>query len=201
MRPVEKMIPLDVSTTIWKHFFTVAPLVVVGTKEGAGYDLAPKHLAFPLSFENYFGFVCTPSHGTYQNIKIHKEFSVSFPLPDQVVMASLSASPRSIDLSKSDAIVAALPTTKASCIDALLLTDSYLHLECKLFKMIDGFAENSLITGTICAAAVHPDYLRISEKDEGEQIENHPLLAYVADGRYSIIKDTYNFPYPKDFTR
>ena len=195
------MIQLDVSSAVWKHFFTVAPLVVVGTKEGEGYDMAPKHLAFPLSFENYFGFVCTPKHRTYQNIKEHKEFSVSFPLPDQLIVTSLSASPRSSAMSKSDAIVAALPTVKASNIDALLLIDSYLHLECKLFKIIDGFAENSLITGTICGASVHKDYMRISEQDEGEQIKNYPLLAYVADGRYSVIEDTFNFPYPKDFTR
>ena len=195
------MIPLDVSSAVWKHFFTVAPLVVVGSKEGEGYDMAPKHLAFPLSFENYFGFVCTPKHRTYQNIKEHKEFSVSFPLPDQLIITSLTASPRSSEMSKSDSIISALPTVKTKNIDALLLTDSYLHLECKLFKIIDGFAENSLITGTICAASVHEDYMRLSEQDEGEQIKKHPLLAYVADGRYSVIEDTFNFPYPKDFTR
>ncbi len=195
------MIPLDVSSAVWKHFFTVAPLVVVGSKEGEGYDMAPKHLAFPLSFENYFGFVCTPEHRTYQNIKEHKEFSVSFPLPDQLIITSLTASPRSSEMSKSDSIISALPTVKTKNIDALLLTDSYLHLECKLFKIIDGFAENSLITGTICAASVHEDYMRLSEQDEGEQIKKHPLLAYVADGRYSVIEDTFNFPYPKDFTR
>ena len=60
---------LDVSKPIWEKIFIVAPLVVIGTKEGDGYDLAPKHMATPIGFENYFGFVCTPEHSTYVNAK------------------------------------------------------------------------------------------------------------------------------------
>ncbi len=194
-------ITLNTSYPIWSHFFTVAPLIVIGTKEDNGYDMAPKHLAMPVGFDNYFGFVCTTRHGTYQNILKHREFSVSFPLPSQVLLASLSASPRTKGISKSDQIVSALPTIKASVIDALLVVDSYLHLECKLFKIIDGFEENSIITGKISAASVHPNYLKVSEKDEQEQLNKHPLLAYVAEGRFARISETFNFPFPKDFSR
>jgi hypothetical protein len=50
---------------VWMRVFTVNPLVVVGTREESGaYDLAPKHLAMPMGWENYFGFVCTPRHNT-----------------------------------------------------------------------------------------------------------------------------------------
>lgn len=190
---------LDLSNPVWEQIFTVAPLVIIGTKEGDTYDLAPKHLAIPIGFDNYFGFVCTPKHKTYHNVKNTKEFSVSFPLPNQVVLASLSASPRCEENSVTKPIIDILPTLKASTIDALFLAESYLFLECKLFNIIDGFNENSIITGTIVAAYCHKDYLKVSEKDQQQQLKENPLLAYIAQGRFASISETYNFPFPKDF--
>ena len=192
---------LDVATPIWAHVFTVAPLVIIGTKEGDGYDLAPKHMATPMGFDNYFGFVCTPKHGTYHNVKKHKSFTASFPTPDQIITTSLSASRRSDQISKSKGIVEALPIARALSMDAPIIKDAYLYFECALFKIIDGFGENSLITGEIKKAWVHKDYLRISELDEAEQLRRNPLLAYIALGRFATISETYNFPFPKDFKR
>ena len=72
-----KLIALDPSESIWERFFTVFPLVVVGSVEEDGaIDLAPKHLAMPMSWQNHFGFVCTPSHRTYQNVQRTGEFTV-----------------------------------------------------------------------------------------------------------------------------
>ena len=193
--------PLNTSFPIWDQVFTVAPLVVIGTKEGKGYDLAPKHMVTPVSFGNYFGFVCTPKHSTYQNIKETGYFTVSYPLPDQVILASLSASPRCDNINKSKQIIEGLPTIKAKTIDALMVADCYLYLECQLFKIIDGFGQNSFITGEIIHAVAKTNYIRISELDEQEQIKNNPLLAYIAYGRFAKIEHTYNFPFPKDFKR
>lgn len=179
----------------------VAPLIVIGTKEGKGYDLAPKHMATPIGPSNYFGFVCTPKHSTYHNIKKTGEFAVSFPLPDQILLASLGASPRCEDLAKVEHIVQSLPTTKTTIIDALFLTNSYLYLECDLFKIIDGFDTYSFISGKVKAAFVHKDYLRVSEKDEQQQINQHPLLAYISYGRFASISESFNFPFPKGFKR
>lgn len=192
---------LDTSIPIWDRVFTVAPLVVIGTKEGDGYDLAPKHMVTPIGFDNYFGFVCTPNHTTYQNIKKNKEFTVSFPLPNQVVLASLSASPRCDGISKSKSVIEVLPTIKATTVDALCIAESYLLLECKLFKIIDGFNENSIITGKVTAALVDKNYLKDSETDEQQQLKENPLLAYIAYGRFAEITETYNFPFPKNFKR
>lgn len=192
---------LDVRVPIWSRIFMVAPLVVIGTKEDEGYNLAPKHMATPLGFGNYFGFVCTPEHNTYHNIKKNKEFTVSFPRPDQVVTTSLSASPRTDQISKSQGIIEALPIVKATTMDAPMTKDAYLYLECGLFKIVDGFDENSLITGKIKAAYAHRDYIRLSEKDEQEQLYKNPLLAYIAYGRFAKIANTYSFPFPKDFKR
>jgi flavin reductase (DIM6/NTAB) family NADH-FMN oxidoreductase RutF len=192
---------LEIKEPIWEHVFMVAPLVLIGTREDAGYDLAPKHMATPMGFGNYFGFVCTPRHNTYTNVKKTREFTVSFPVPSQVIAASLSATTRSDFISKSEGIVNALPTVKAASMDAPMIADAYLYLECELFNIIDGFDENSLITGKIRAAYVHNDYVRISDKDEREQLMKNPLLAYIAPGRFAEIITTNNFPFPKEFKR
>ncbi len=100
---------LETDLPIWERFFTVAPLVLVGTREQSGaYDLAPKHLAFPMGWDNYFGFVCTPRHRTYQNIQREGAFTVSYARPTQLVLTALAASPRCGEDDK--ASLAALPT-------------------------------------------------------------------------------------------
>lgn len=192
---------LDTSRPIWSRFFMIAPLAVIGTREGREYDLAPKHMVTPMGFGNYIGFVCTPEHNTYGNIRKYGEFTVSFPLPDQTLITGLSASPRGEGLGKSEKILDYLPTYKASRVDAPCLKDSYIILECSHFKTIDGFGENSLITGKILKAYVHKDYLRISEQDEQQMMVDHPLLAYVAEGRFALVDETYAFPFPKGFQR
>jgi flavin reductase (DIM6/NTAB) family NADH-FMN oxidoreductase RutF len=193
----EKLVSLDTELPIWSHFYTVAPLVVIGTKENKGYDLAPKHMATPLGRDNYFGFVCTPKHGTYQNIKKEKVFTVSFPRPDQVVLTSLAASPRCGIDHKTKAIVDGLPTFKSENIDALFVKNSYLYLECELTKIIDGFGEFSLIAGKITGAFVNNDSLRISDGDDQKMIYQAPMLAYLPYGRFAEIKNTLVFPIPQ----
>ena len=194
------LVALDTGQPIWDRFFTVAPLVVIGSREPTGeFDLAPKHMATPLSWENYFGFVCTPSHGTYQNIKREKVFTVSFPNPDQVLLASLSAAPRCDDASKPN--LQYLPTIEASEIEGVFLKDSYLFLECRLDRIVDGFGNNSLIAGRVVAAQVCEAALRMEDKDDQEVLHESPLMAYLPPGRYAPIKNTFSFPFPKGFTR
>ena len=52
-----------------------------------GNDLAPKHAAFPLGWGSFFGFVCTPRHSTYHNVRREGIFTVSYPRPTRVVLA------------------------------------------------------------------------------------------------------------------
>ena len=198
---LKHLISLDPHIPVWDRVYTVAPLVVIGSKSGGEDDLAPKHMATPIGFGNYFAFVCTPRHCTYDNIKESGVFTVSFPTPEQLVSISLSASPRKESESKSKNVIAALPTIKASSIDVLMIDGAYLYLECELFKIIDGFDDYSLITGHVRRVLVHEDYLKSSDRDENQQIREHPLLAYIAHGRFATISETHNFPFPKDFQR
>ena len=193
------MIALDTAQPIWGQVFTIAPLIVVGTREKNGYDLAPKHMASPIGHENYFGFVCTPRHGTYHNAKRQGGFTVSYPKPDQVVITSLAASPRCGE-EKGKPIVEELPFHFGKKIDAPILNDAYLGLECELVKIFDGFGDASLITGKVIAAEVDEDYKRLSDRDEQEMIRKAPYLAYLAHGRFARIENSLAFPYPKDFS-
>lgn len=191
---------IDTNHPVWDRFFTVNPLVIIGSKEEDGnYDLAPKHMAFPMGWKNYFGFVCTPRHGTYQNIKRTGEFSVSYPKPTQVIITSLTATPRCEDNTKPGLDL--LPQSRAELIDSIFVKESYIQLECKLEKFIDGFGENSLIAGKIIQAYVDEHYLRSEDRDDHELIFEAPILTYLSPGRYSVIKKSHSFPFPKDFRK
>lgn len=193
------LVSLDLQRPIWSRFFAVAPLVVVGTREPSGdYDLAPKHMVCPLSWEPYFGFVCTPRHATYRNIQREGAFTVSFPRPDQVVTASLAASPRCDD---SKDIMRGIPTVPAELIDGVFLESSYLYFECELDRFVDGFGENSLIAGRIVAARVDRKALRESDRDDGEVLAGSPILAYLHPNHFAEIRQSRALPLPAGFRR
>ena len=195
-----RWINLELNDSFWDRFYLPFPLVVIGSKEEDRFDLAPKHMAIPLSWKNHYGFVCTPTHSTYQNIKNHGAFTVSYPTPNQLTLTSLTASPRT-DNDTDKSILNNIETIPAELIDGVFLKDSFLMLECKLFKIYDDFGINSLITGTIVHARAHEDYLREVDKDEQQQLYLHPLLTYLHPGRYAKIKETAIFPFPEDFKK
>jgi flavin reductase (DIM6/NTAB) family NADH-FMN oxidoreductase RutF len=194
------IVNIKIDSSFWDRFFLPFPLVIVGSKEGDKYDLAPKHMAIPLSWDNHYGFVCTEQHATYHNIKKHGFFTVSYPKVDQLALASLTACQRS-DKDKNKMILNHIENIPAVKIDGVFLKDSFLMLECELFKIIDGFGINSLITGKIIHARIDEEYLREVDRNEQLQIYNHPVLSYIHPGRYAAIKDTAVFPFPKDFKK
>lgn len=196
----DDLVQLDVSFPIWDRFFMVAPLVVIGTRDANGaYDLAPKHMVTPLGWENHFGFVCTPEHATYQNIRRDEVFTVSFPTADAVVLTSLAAAPRCGDDSKP--ALDALPRFAASTIDGEFLSQSSLFFECELDRIVDGFGVNSLIAGRIISAMISPAAKRSMEVDDQDVIAASPLLAYLAPGRHATIDHSQAFPFPAGFKK
>ncbi len=196
------MIELDLSQPIWSKFFLVAPLVLVGTRHPDGtVDLAPKHLALPLSWDNYFGFVCSPEHATYRNIQRDRRFGVSFPRPEQVLQTSLAAAPRcgpGPEAPKPS--LAALPTISGK-LGCPLLEGAYLFLECELDRVVDGFGPNSLIAGVVRHAEVDEPSLRRAHQDDHEAIAHDPMLVYLQPGRFAILSESHAFPFPKGFHR
>jgi flavin reductase (DIM6/NTAB) family NADH-FMN oxidoreductase RutF len=190
---------LDLDASLWERVFTVAPLVLVGSREpDGGVDLAPKHLVAPM-WGPYFLFVCSERHATYRNAVREGAFTVSWPKPNQVVLASLAASPRCESGDK--AVVGALPTFPAREVEGVLLRDGYLFLECRLERTVDGFGENSLVIGRVVAAYADPESLRAFERDDAELIRDQPLLAYLYPQHFATIREGQTFPFPRGFSR
>ncbi len=194
----QRTVPLPVDSPIWSSFFTVAPLVIVGTVEEDGSeDLAPKHMAMPLGWSNYFCFACSPRHATQKNAQRTGEFTVSFPRPEQIVETSLAAGPRDEEGDKPS--LEAVPTFPAGEVEGALVRDAALWLECRLDRVVEGFGENTLIIGEVVAAAADERSIRASEGDDSDLINRSPLLAYISPGRFAPISQTYSFPFHTNF--
>ena len=194
------VVELDTSVPVWEQFFTIAPLVLIGTRDEEGtLDLAPKHMVTPMGWQNYFGFVCTPRHNTCVNIERSGEFTVTYPRPSQVLFASLAASPRCEGGEKP--VIELFPTFPAAEVDGEFAEDGYLYFECRHFKTVDGFGENCLITGEIVRAWGADEFLRHTEADDQETIHEAPLLAYIAPGRFATIDRSNAFPFPESMKK
>jgi Conserved protein/domain typically associated with flavoprotein oxygenases, DIM6/NTAB family len=199
------ILTLDPETPFWERFYMVSPLVVVGTRneDGETYDLAPKHMASPMGWADYFGFVCTPRHKTYRNAVRTGVYTVSYPKPSQVVLASLAASPRTgpPEGPRRKPTLDELSTLEAKEVDGVFLEDAYLFLECELERHVDDLGENSLLIGTVQAVHVQKEALRLSEKEDEAVIRDTPLLAYLPPDRYATIDETNAFPFPAGFEK
>jgi len=188
-------VELDISQPIWDRFFYIISLVIIGTREAdGGHDLAPKHMAMPIGWDNYFGFVCSPTHATQSNAERSGVFTVSYPRPDQLLQTSLAASPRFDKVGKP--ALAALPVVPARVVDGVLVAGAYVELECELERIIDGFGRNSLIIGRIVAARAAEDALRVMDGDDADLIHHSPLLAYLSPGRFTKVDQSLSFPFP-----
>jgi flavin reductase (DIM6/NTAB) family NADH-FMN oxidoreductase RutF len=198
--PTADVVSVSVEHGLWEHVFTVAPLVLVGTLDPDGTpDLAPKHMAMPLGWEGFYCFVCTPQHATYANTLTRGTFTVSFPTPAQIMEACLAATTREPDSTKP--ALAALRTIPARVVDGVLVEGASFFLECELDRTIEGFGDNSLVIGRVVAAAANEEALRTVDRDDADVVCAHPLLAYLAPGRFARIDDSRSFPFPTAFSR
>ena len=183
---------------LWDRFFTVAPLVLVGTLEPDGSaDIAPKHQATPIGSSELFGFVCRPEHATLRNARARQCFTVSYPTPAMILQASLAASPRDSDGGKPTLELVSL--SPAQVVDGVLVDGSRAHLECRLVRVVDDLAGNALVIGQVVAAAVSQSAHREPGTDDADLIDHAPLLAYVHPGRVAAIHATKDFPYHAGF--
>lgn len=196
------MIDITDDPDIWSRCYSVHSLVVVGsTEEDGNYNFAPKHMAMPLGFGPYFGFMGTPRKMTYRNIKREQAFTVSYPKPEQVVISSLTASRREED--NTLPIIENIPTTEAQKISGKFIANSYFQLECKLHEIMGKFGEWEIVVGEVVAAYVQEGTIREQGDDANpdELLQQNPILAYLHPDRFSVINESNAFPFPKDFKR
>jgi len=182
----------------WERVFTVAPLVLVGTREQDGaWDLAPKHMAMPIGRGRFFGFVCTPEHATWHNAIREGAFTVTYLRPRHVLFASLAAAPRCEDDSKPS--LQALSTFPAREVDGVFVEDGYLFVECRVHKVVEGFGGYGIITGRVVASHVDEEFLRAADRDDADVIHGSRLFAYLHPGRFSVIEHSDAFPFHAEY--
>ncbi len=198
--PPTSRVRIDPEDAPWERFFSVFPLVLVGTREIDGsHDIAPKHLAMPMAWGPWFGFVCTPAHRTWQNAVRTGEFTVSYPSARQVLEGTFAASPRCNGGEKPG--LAAVPVVPASEVDGVLVAGSPVQLECRLERTVEGLGTNGLLIGRVVAVDVQEHLLRGPDRDDADVIEHEHLLAYVHPWRFAKIDVTQAFPLPSGFSR
>jgi flavin reductase (DIM6/NTAB) family NADH-FMN oxidoreductase RutF len=175
-------------------------LVLIGTLEADGSpDVAPKHLAMPLSWRTLFGFVCSPDHATYRNAVATETFTVGFPSPELVLASSLAAGPRDTDGDKPT--LEMLSLSPAHVVDGVLVGGCAVSLECRLERVIDDLDENSLLVGRVVAAHASERALLDTAPAATPRPDGGPLLVYVHPGRVASVHDTKPFPYHRGFHR
>jgi len=195
----DDLVELPIGPELWERVFSIAPLVLVGTQEGDGWDVAPKHMAMPLGWEGFYCFVCTPQHATYRNLKEQPQFTVSFPRPEQILEASFAAGGRFEGNAKP--ALAAVPRARARVVDGWVVKGCPFYLECELERIVDGFGQNSLIVGRVVAASAASEALRGAEVDDADLVHRLGLLAYLPPGRFAVVRESLAFPYAVDFRR
>jgi len=194
------LISLDCSVPIWDRFYLARPLVIVGTTEpDGGVDLAPKHMAGPVSWENLYGFVCSEAHATYRNAVRTGVFTVSYPTPEQVVTASLAAAPRSADDTKPS--LSAIPTEPAQVVEGVLILGARIHLECELERTVEDLGPNTLVIGRIVAAAAAEAAVRFMDREDWHTISEAPILVYLQPDRIASISESRSFPFYAGWSR
>lgn len=187
------LVSLELEPPIWDRFFTVAPLVVVGTRNADGsYDLYTTHRGYPLGPTNLFAFLGPPDATATANAVRERAFAVSFLSPQQVVEASIAAA--GTDEGGSHPLLAEIPTFPAQRIDARLLTNARVFLECRLERIVEDLGGSMLVVGSIVAAHVDHESRRMSDRDDYDLLRHNPLLAFVAPGRVAAIEQTDAFP-------
>lgn len=187
-------IALDCTVPIWDRFYLVHSLVIVGSLEPDGsIDLAPKHMAGPVSWDNHFGFICCETHATYCNTVRTRTFTVSYPTADQLVETSLTSAPRSLLDTKPS--LEAVPIVPATVVDGGLVRGARIHLECELERVMDNLGANSLIVGRVVAAAVDERAIRVMDREDEHVIADAPLLAYLQPNRFCVIDESRSFPF------
>lgn len=196
--PYDGLETLDEAEPPWERVFTVAPLVLVGTREAdGGWNLAPKHMVTPIGRGRYFGFVCTPRHATWHNAIREETFTVTYLRPRHVLLASLAAAPRCEDESKPS--LQALPTFAAREVDGIFVEDGYLFVECRLHKVVEGFGDYGIVTGRVVASHVDQEFLRTLDRDDADLIRDSRLFAYLHPGRFATIESSDAFPFHADY--
>jgi flavin reductase (DIM6/NTAB) family NADH-FMN oxidoreductase RutF len=181
------------------RYFTVKPLILVTTLGPTGLpNVAPKTQNMDIGRrEQYFAFVCTPQHHTYQNAKANKEFVVNYPGPKLIEKVSAAAQ---LAEDSDETALAGLTSIPSLVVKPPRIKECYLHLECRLLEIKD-LEDSSLVLGRIVARSADKEvsFERGKSKENIRLLSEHPLLAYVYPDHYAEIGVAEEFVFPKNY--
>jgi flavin reductase (DIM6/NTAB) family NADH-FMN oxidoreductase RutF len=181
------------------RYFTVKPLILVTTLGLKGLpNVAPKTQNMDVGrCEQYFAFVCTPQHHTYQNLKANKEFVVNYPGPELIERVSAAAQ---LAEDSDEIALAGLTSIPSVVVKPPRIKECYLHLECKLVEIKD-LEDSSLILGKIVARSADKEvsFERGKSKENIRLLSKRPLLAYIYPDHYTKINVAEEFIFPKNY--
>ena len=183
---------------VWHRVFTVAPLVIVGSKDTDGtYDLAPKHMAMPLGWGRATASSARRGTGRTGTSNGTAPSRSAFPVvPDRAGRARRIE--REPDGTKP--ALAALPTFPAREVDGVLVHGCYAFLECELERFVE-LDDASLVIGRIVAASAVEEAIRDADGDDAELLRHVAPLAYLNPTRFAAIDEIRSFPFPASFSR
>ena len=181
------------------RYFTLKPLILVTTLGTTGFpNVAPKTQAMDVGRrEQYFAFVCTPRHHTYQNAVANKEFVVNFPGPELIEKVSAAAQ---LAEDSDEIALAGLTSIPSMVVKPPRIKECYLHLECKLLEIKD-LEDSSLILGKVVARSADKEvsFERGKSRENIRLLSKRPLLAYVYPDHYAKISAAEEFVFPKNY--
>jgi flavin reductase (DIM6/NTAB) family NADH-FMN oxidoreductase RutF len=181
------------------RYFTVKPLILVTTLGPEGLpNVAPKTQNMDVGRqEQYFAFVYTPRHHTYQNVRANREFVVNYPGPE--LIGKVSAAAQLVE-GVDEVALAGLTGIPSLVVKPPRIRECYLHLECKLVEIND-LEDVSVILGKIVARSADKEatYERGKAKENVALLRKRPLLAYVYPDHYTKISVAEEFVFPKNY--
>lgn len=181
------------------RYFTIKPIILVTTLGGNGLpNVAPKTQCMSVGrHEEYFAFVCTPKHHTYQNAKANKEFVVNYPGPELIGKVSAASQfAENVD----EVASSELTSIPSLVVKPPRIKECMVHLECKVvdIKDLDG---DSIILGKVVARSSNREisFKREMAEESINLLSKHPLLAYVYPNHYTRIDTAEKFIFPKNY--
>jgi len=181
------------------QYFTIKPIILVTTLRRSGLpNVAPKTQCMSVGRrEEYFAFVCTPKHHTYQNAKADKEFVVNYPGPNLIEKISATSQiAENID----EVALAGLTSIPSLVVKPPRIKECMVHLECKVMDIKD-LGDGSIILGKVVARSSNPEisFKRVMAEESLNLLSKHPLLAYVYPDHYTRIDTAEKFIFPKNY--
>lgn len=183
----------------YKCYFTVKPIILVTTLGSNELpNVAPQTQCMSVGrHEEYFAFVCTPEHHTYQNTKANKEFVVNYPGPELIEKVSAaSQSAENVD----EVALSGLTSIPSLIVKPPRIKECMVHLECKVMDIKD-LDNGSIILGKVVARSANREvsFKKGMAEESINLLSMHPLLAYIYPDHYASINTAEKFIFPKNY--